>query len=86
MSGGTDAKHSPKLCDDDGHRAAIIMVDVVFSLDSILTAVGLVENVAIDNCGDYLYHDDYDAFVGTVSKIINAHPRVCRCSTLVFEW
>lgn len=52
----------------------IIMVDIVFSLDSILTAVGLVENVAIMIIAVIISMSIMMLFAGTVSRIINAHP------------
>lgn len=52
----------------------IILVDMVFSLDSILTAVGLVENVAIMITAVVISMTIMMLFAGTVSRIINAHP------------
>lgn len=52
----------------------IIMVDIVFSLDSILTAVGLVDNVAIMIIAVIISMSIMMLFAGTVSRIINAHP------------
>ena len=49
----------------------IILVDMVFSLDSILTAVGLVDNVAIMIAAVII---SMTLFAGKVSSIINAHP------------
>ncbi|MDO4762810.1 MAG: TerC family protein [Flavobacteriaceae bacterium] len=54
--------------------AQIIMVDIVFSLDSILTAVGLVENVAIMIIAVIISMAIMMLFAGTVSRIINTHP------------
>lgn len=54
--------------------AQIIMVDIVFSLDSILTAVGLVDNVAIMIIAVIISMTIMMMFAGTVSRIINAHP------------
>lgn len=52
----------------------IIMVDIVFSLDSILTAVGLVDNVAIMIIAVIISMSIMMLFAGTVSRIINTHP------------
>lgn len=54
--------------------AQIIMVDIVFSLDSILTAVGLVDNVAIMIIAVIISMSIMMMFAGTVSRVINAHP------------
>lgn len=54
--------------------AQIIMVDIVFSLDSILTAVGLVDNVAIMIIAVIISMTIMMMFAGTVSRIINKHP------------
>ena len=52
----------------------IILVDMVFSLDSILTAVGLVGNVAIMIAAVIISMTIMMLFAGKVSSIINAHP------------
>ena len=52
----------------------IILVDMVFSLDSILTAVGLVDNVAIMIIAVIISMSIMMLFSGVVSKIINTHP------------
>ena len=52
----------------------IILVDMVFSLDSILTAVGLVDNVAIMIIAVIISMSIMMLFSGVVSKIINIHP------------
>ena len=52
----------------------IILVDMVFSLDSILTAVGLVDNVLIMIIAVVISMTIMMAFAGTVSRIINTHP------------
>lgn len=54
--------------------AQIIMVDIIFSLDSILTAVGLVDNVAIMIIAVIISMSIMMMFAGAVSRIINAHP------------
>lgn len=52
----------------------IILVDMIFSLDSILTAVGLVDNVAIMIIAVVISMGIMMAFSGTVARIINTHP------------
>lgn len=52
----------------------IVLVDAVFSFDSILTAIGLVENVVIMIIAVIISIGIMMLFAGPVTKIINAHP------------
>ncbi len=52
----------------------IILVDAIFSLDSILTAVGLVDNVAIMIIAVVISMVIMMIFAGAVARIINRHP------------
>ncbi len=52
----------------------IILVDAVFSFDSILTAIGLVENVMIMIIAVVISILVMMAFAGPVTRIINRHP------------
>ncbi|MBS1730754.1 MAG: TerC family protein [Bacteroidetes bacterium] len=52
----------------------IVLVDAVFSFDSILTAVGLVDNVLIMIIAVIISIGIMMLFAGPVTKIINAHP------------
>ncbi|HRB30375.1 MAG: TerC family protein [Chitinophagaceae bacterium] len=52
----------------------IILVDAVFSFDSILTAVGLVDNVLIMIIAVIISIVIMMLFAGPVTKIINQHP------------
>ena len=52
----------------------IVMVDAVFSFDSILTAVGLVDNVIIMIIAVVVSIAIMMLFAGPVTKIINTHP------------
>lgn len=52
----------------------IIMVDAVFSFDSILTAVGLVDNVAIMIIAVIISICIMMLFAGPVTRVINRHP------------
>lgn len=52
----------------------IVLVDAVFSFDSILTAVGLVDNVLIMIIAVIVSIAIMMLFAGPVTKIINAHP------------
>lgn len=52
----------------------IVMVDAVFSFDSILTAVGLVDNVIIMIIAVIISIGIMMLFAGPVTRIINQHP------------
>lgn len=52
----------------------IILVDMVFSLDSILTAIGLVDNVMLMIIAVVISMAMMMAFAGPISHIINKHP------------
>lgn len=52
----------------------IVMVDAVFSFDSILTAIGLVENVIIMIIAVVVSIVVMMLFAGKISKFINDHP------------
>lgn len=52
----------------------IILVDMVFSLDSILTAVGLVDNVVLMIIAVIISIGIMMMFAGPISRIINKHP------------
>ena len=52
----------------------IILVDAVFSFDSILTAVGLVDNVIIMIIAVIISIAIMMLFAGPVTRIINTHP------------
>jgi predicted tellurium resistance membrane protein TerC len=52
----------------------IVLVDAVFSFDSILTAVGLVDNVMIMIVAVIISIGIMMLFAGPVTRIINRHP------------
>ena len=52
----------------------IVMVDAVFSFDSILTAIGLVENVIVMIIAVVISILVMIAFAGKISRFINNHP------------
>ncbi|MDO4225597.1 MAG: TerC family protein [Bergeyella zoohelcum] len=52
----------------------IILVDMVFSLDSILTAVGLVDNVLLMIIAVIVSIGIMMAFAGPISRVINRQP------------
>ncbi|MEO6069143.1 MAG: TerC family protein [Chitinophagaceae bacterium] len=52
----------------------IVLVDAVFSFDSILTAIGLVESVVVMIIAVVISIGIMMLFAGTVTNIINKHP------------
>lgn len=52
----------------------IILIDMVFSLDSILTAVGLVDNVMLMIIAVVISIGIMMAFAGPISRVINQYP------------
>jgi predicted tellurium resistance membrane protein TerC len=77
-----------KLEGEEGHAAArvtasfgavigqILLLDVVFSLDSIITAVGMVQNVAVMAAAIIAAVIVMIAFAGSVSAFVDRHPTV----------
>ncbi len=64
----------PKYSSFSGVILQIIMVDAVFSFDSILTAIGLVENVIIMIIAVVVSILVMISFAGQISRFINKHP------------
>lgn len=54
--------------------AQIILLDIIFSFDSILTAVGLVDHVSIMIIAVIISLGIMMTFAGKISHFINAHP------------
>jgi predicted tellurium resistance membrane protein TerC len=52
----------------------IVLIDAVFSFDSILTAIGLVENVVVMIIAVIVSILTMMAFSGVISRFINQHP------------
>ncbi len=72
---------------DDGHSAAgagsasvgsvlvqITLLDVVFSLDSVITAIGMVDRVEVMVAAVVIAVGVMIAFAGTVSRFVQRHP------------
>ncbi len=77
MHAKLEGQHEEKEIKVTTFRAAliqIVLLDVVFSLDSILTAVGLVENVAIIVIAIVISLGVMLIFARKISTFINAHP------------
>ncbi len=54
----------------------IILIDLVFSLDSIITAVGMVDEVAIMIAAVVVSVLLMMAFAGTIGRFVSAHPTI----------
>jgi predicted tellurium resistance membrane protein TerC len=77
-----------KLEGEEGHASAqvfpsfnsviiqILLLDVVFSLDSVITAVGMVDTVAIMIAAVVVAVIFMMAFAGSISRFVERHPTV----------
>lgn len=77
MHGRLEGKHEEKNVKVVTFRAAlfqIVLLDLVFSLDSILTAVGLVENLTIIIIAIVISLGVMLIFAKKISSFINDHP------------
>ncbi|MFC0774578.1 TerC family protein [Terrimonas alba] len=70
----TDEKKSRKNLGFGSVIFQIVLVDAIFSFDSILTAVGLVDNVIIMIIAVIISIGIMMLFAGPVTRIINQHP------------
>ncbi len=74
---GIEDQHTPKKAASSLMTMVIIqiiLVDMVFSLDSILTAIGLVDNVVLMIIAVVISIGIMMAFAGPISNIINKYP------------
>jgi predicted tellurium resistance membrane protein TerC len=77
IEGGEESDESGKTA--QSFRSVIIkimLIDVVFSFDSILTAIGLVSNVLVMIIAVIIAMIVMLIFSGTVSRFVNNHPTV----------
>lgn len=74
LEGGDEEKHKAVAMTLKGAIIQIILLDLIFSLDSILTAVGLVENVLIIVIAIVISLGVMLAFATRISDFINHHP------------
>lgn len=76
-----------KLEDDDGHATKnvkrvsfnavivqILLLDIVFSLDSVITAVGMANNIGVMIAAVVIALGVMLAFAGQISDFVNKHP------------
>lgn len=74
LEGKSDTSMQTKMLTLGGAIVQIILIDLVFSLDSILTAIGLVENVIIIVIAIVISLGVMLAFVKKISDFIHRHP------------
>lgn len=74
LEGEADHERQVKVLSLRGAIVQIILLDIVFSLDSILTAVGLVENVLIIVIAILISLFVMLVFAKKISDFINNHP------------
>ncbi|ADR23278.1 membrane protein [Marivirga tractuosa] len=72
----TDVSESPKISGFTSVIFQIILLDIVFSFDSILTAVGLVDSVMIMIVAVIISIGIMILAAGKISSFVNAHPTV----------
>jgi predicted tellurium resistance membrane protein TerC len=77
-----------KLEGDEGHASArvspsfisvivqILLLDVVFSLDSVITAIGMVDNLQIMIAAVVVSIGFMMVFAGSISRFVDKHPTV----------
>ncbi|HEV8364185.1 MAG TPA: TerC family protein [Gemmatimonadaceae bacterium] len=54
----------------------IMLIDIIFSLDSVITAVGMVENVAIMIAANVVALGIMLASAGPIARFVDAHPTI----------
>ncbi len=74
LEGDSEDPRDVKVLSLRGAIIQIILLDIVFSLDSILTAVGLVENVTIIVIAILISLAVMLSFARKISEFINKHP------------
>jgi predicted tellurium resistance membrane protein TerC len=74
LEGEADDSKNVKTLTFSGAIIQIILIDLVFSLDSILTAIGLVENVVIIIIAIVISLGVMLLFAKAISKFIHKHP------------
>ncbi len=76
MTEGADAEEAPKTASLAGAIVQIALIDVVFSLDSVITAVGMAEHVEVMIAAVVLAIVVMMVAAEATSRFVNAHPTV----------
>lgn len=74
LEGSEKAQNRPKVISLRSAVVQIVLIDLIFSIDSILTAIGLVESVLIIVVAVVLSLAVMIAFVNKISSFIEKHP------------
>ncbi len=76
IEGGGDEHSTPKVTSLKAVLIQVALVDIVFSLDSVITAVGMVEHIAIMVIAILLSVAIMLVFSGGIMNFIGKHPTV----------
>lgn len=76
LEGGHSEHTQPAVVSFTGVLVQIMLLDIVFSLDSIITAVGMVEHVSIMAAAIILAVIIMVLFAGAVSRFVDRHPTI----------
>jgi predicted tellurium resistance membrane protein TerC len=76
LEGATGESEAPKVVSMRSAIIQIVLLDIVFSFDSILTAVGLVDSVYIMIIAVVIALGVMLAFAQAISNFVNKHPSI----------
>ncbi|QHT68027.1 TerC family protein [Rhodocytophaga rosea] len=76
LEGATGESETPKVVSMRSAIIQIVLLDIVFSFDSILTAVGLVDSVYIMIIAVVIALGVMLAFAQAISNFVNKHPSI----------
>jgi predicted tellurium resistance membrane protein TerC len=74
LEGGEHAQGAPRVASYGAILVQIMLLDIVFSLDSVITAVGMAREVAIMIAAVVIAIIVMMIFAGTISAFIERHP------------
>ena len=79
MEGGADADTTPNVRAATTYFAAIVqimLIDIVFSLDSVITAIGMTDNLPVMVTAIVIAVLTMMVASGPLSRFVNAHPTI----------
>jgi len=79
MEGGADADHAPNVKAAAGYLAAIVqimLIDIVFSLDSVITAIGMTNNLPVMVAAIVIAVLTMMVASAPLSRFIDKHPTI----------
>lgn len=74
MDGGGDGETKPAYASFSSVIAQILALDLVFSIDSVITAVGLTDNLVVIYAAVIVSFAGVLAFAGHISDFVQKHP------------